>query len=247
MIRMPSIPPSQDPLPVAAGGDSLILNATVAADPPALSVVDSAGLVTNAAFEWVGSTATGWTLQTVTGTSFDFPYSTTRTITLTISGILSPSAPVGTAVTNTAAIRWTSLDGDFSTARSIYNSNSSERTGTLTPAYNDYRDTDPGTFSVTTINAIKEIIDTNQTFTSGYNVAVGEQVRYRVTYTIPQGTMYQATSTDVLDSTNSGLAIVGCNSVTASVGLSSTVANAFDCTNMVVSNNGRQASLTSEL
>jgi LPXTG-site transpeptidase (sortase) family protein len=231
-----------DPLPVAAGGDSLILNTSNTANPPALTVVDSAGLVTITDFDWTGSTATGWTLQTVTGTSFDFPYSTSRTITLTVTGVLSPSAPVGTAVTNTAAVLWTSLDGDYSTARSSYNTNSTERTGTLTPVYNDYRDTDPGSFNVTTIDAVKSIIDTNQTFTSGLNVAVGEQVRYQVSYTIPQGTMYQATSTDVLDSTNSGLAIVGCNSVTASSGLSSTIPSAFDCANMVVSNNGRQAS-----
>ncbi len=53
---------------------------------------------------------------------------------------------------------------------------------------------------------------TNQTFTTGSNVAIGEIVTYQVSVVIPPGTYSNAALTDTMVR---GLAFVGCNSITA--------------------------------
>lgn len=64
--------------------------------------------------------------------------------------------------------------------------------------------------------ASKTIQSTNQAHTAGNTVAIGEQVAYRVTLTVPEGTTPAAVLTDVLDS---GLALVSLDGITASPAL----------------------------
>lgn len=66
----------------------------------------------------------------------------------------------------------------------------------------------------------KGIVATNQAHTTGTSVAIGEIITYSVVITVPEGTSPSATLTDVLDQ---GLAFVGCDNVTASPGLTTTI------------------------
>ncbi len=83
----------------------------------------------------------------------------------------------------------------------------------LTPADNDATDTD----SVVTLpnsDLTKSLVATDQTFTPGTSVAIGEILTYQVVFTVPAGgTMTNLTLTDILDR---GLAFVDCVSVAAS-------------------------------
>ncbi|HEY9075989.1 MAG TPA: sortase [Anaerolineaceae bacterium] len=213
-----------DPLPLTAAGTSAILS-------PTFSVTDSSSLLTVSDFSLTGSDAAGWVLATPPGTSFDFPFSTTRLVTITISGLLSTDAVWGTTYTNTATVRWSSLDGDVTVSRSIYTPDGVERTGAGgTGSLNDYIDTGSATFQVNNPSAAKVIHGTNLADTTGNNVAVGEQVSYRLTLTIPEGTAYSVTAADVLDA---GLGFVQCDAVTVSAAVTSSL-GVLDCSRVTI-------------
>lgn len=206
-----------DPLPRVAGG-SLILNPVLA------SVVDSAGLVTNAAFEIAGNNTAGWTLQTLPGLSFDFPYSTTRTITLTVTGTLSNLVNSGQSIRNTGGIQWTSLDGSPG-QRSTYNAASVERTGVDgAGGLNDYRATANADITVIAPTLAKQVISTSLVDTLDPEVVVGEHITYEVNYVISEGMSMTFVASDQLDP---GMAFLSCDSVTASAAL--TAENGFSC------------------
>jgi fimbrial isopeptide formation D2 family protein/uncharacterized repeat protein (TIGR01451 family) len=177
-----------DPLPTS-GGASLILG-------PTFGVVDSAGLVMASDFELVGSDATGWTLRTPVGTSFDMLVSA-RTITITVNGTLSGAVLPGQSVTNTGAVQWSSLDGEPG-QRSTFNANSTERTGAdgVAGALNDYADNGAATLTVNNVAPVKSIVSTSEAHTSeggtGTNasprlVAIGEIARFRLQVRVPEG------------------------------------------------------------
>lgn len=65
----------------------------------------------------------------------------------------------------------------------------------------------------------KTITGTNQTFTTGNNVAIGEIVTYQVQVTLPEGTSYNVRVNDVLDQ---GLAFVDLVSLVPAAGISYT-------------------------
>ena len=117
------------------------------ASPTLTSVVDTAGLVTTANFSLTGSTLT------TTGTGFDLPkLPAGRTITLTVTGTLAGPVTANQQITNTAAVRWTSLSAspDQITPN---NPNAFERTGsgsTSQGQLNNYVTTDSATFTVNT-------------------------------------------------------------------------------------------------
>ena len=100
--------------------------------------------------------------------------------------------------------------------------------------------TDTATTTLIAPSGTKAINATNQSFTSGNNVAIGEIVAYQVTLNIPEGT---TTNLSALDTLPAGqLAFVDCVSVTASSGVTSTIgawANACnDPTNPTVNATG---------
>ena len=79
----------------------------------------------------------------------------------------------------------------------------------------------------------KSVVSTNQPFTAGRNVAIGEQAQYQLIVTIPEG---QASPTTLVDTLDPGLAFVSLDSLTASPGLSTSVGTFDDVrTNVVIS------------
>jgi len=126
---------------------------------------------------------------------------------------------------NTADLTYTSLPGaNGSGAPGAPGTDTGERTGNGTNP-NDYLDSD---FEDVFVNVpvLKEIVSTNQLFTAGNTVAVGEQVVYRVTVTVPEGTTPGAMLRDVLPA---GLAVVSLDSLTvaADVGLTTNAPGGF--------------------
>lgn len=182
-----------DVLPTVSSGSSAIL-------APTFTVTDTAtaGAVTAADFELVGSDATGWTLQKVGAVNIDLLASQNnvdgadRLITFTIQGTIASSVAPNQAVDNTATSTWTSLDGDFSSPRSIHSTNSAERDGT------DYTDSDADTLTINPPVFTKHLFATNQTETNGTNVTIGETVTYALVVSLPEGTSPDATIVDQL-------------------------------------------------
>ena len=144
-------------------------------------------------------------------------------------------------ITNTAEVTWTSLPGDeVTTPRSTYNSLAVERTGDTSgpgTTANDYLASDGADVTIFSPTADKIITGTNHTFTAGTNVAVGEQVSYSSSFTIPEGTSTAAVLVDTLDQ---GLAFLSCDDVyvTEVVSGSLTTTGIFDCSSVTFSNVG---------
>ncbi len=110
----------------------------------------------------------------------DVDIETGATLTVVVRGT-DFTGSTGQLVTNTAEVRWTSLDGTPGT-RSTHNTNSTERTGAdglLGTALNDYRLRDDAVIESPPV-VRKSIVATSEAHTPGSNVAIGEIVRYRV-------------------------------------------------------------------
>ncbi len=155
-------------------------------DSPSLtSVTDTTGAVATSNFNLTGSSLT-------TTTPFNMPFSATRQIVLTITGSISYSASPSQSIQNTTLVRWTSMNGDFTTTpRSTYNSTSVERTGAdnVGGALNDYaKRSSVATFTVNTGSFTKFVLATSEGDTSDPAVAIGEIVRYRTEIVVPEGT-----------------------------------------------------------
>ena len=99
--------------------------------------------------------------------------------------------------------------------------------------------TDTATVTLAPFAAAKTLIDTNQTFTAGNNVAIGEIATYRVSLTVPEGTTTNVVASDTLPA---GMAFVDCLSVSASAGVTSSIGSwvnaCNDNTNPVISSGG---------
>jgi fimbrial isopeptide formation D2 family protein/uncharacterized repeat protein (TIGR01451 family) len=147
-----------DTLPIDPfGSGSLILTPTV------LSVTDSAGTLTTADFTLTGSNATSWTLSNPTPVDV----APGRVVMITVRGTLSNAAMPGAAITNTAFLRWTSLDGTPG-QRSTHNTASTERTGDDGPggALNDYAGSDTATVTIVAPTLAKRIVATSEAHTA---------------------------------------------------------------------------------
>ena len=116
---------------------------------------------------------------------------------------------------NTASIQYTTLPGSRSTPISPYNPNSVERTGNpADPGGSANNLNASGSASFTPTPTItKVLIGTNQPFTTGNSVAIGETAQYGVTITIPEGVSPSAIFTDQLPN---GLAIASLDQLVAS-------------------------------
>jgi LPXTG-site transpeptidase (sortase) family protein len=108
----------------------------------------------------------------------------------------------GEVITNTAETRWTSLPGDI-TDRSIYNTDSDERTGAngVGNGLNNYASQGQATVSIVTA-PVKAIVSTSEASTgpqSGVErLVIGEIVRYRLQVVWPEGTSVNALLRDYL-------------------------------------------------
>ena len=188
-----------DALPRAGGGTgaSLIQNAVLA------SVSDTALIIDASYFVLVGDNASGFVLQTVT--PFDVPRDLTRSITVSITGVLSILVEPGT-INNDAVGTWTSMDDDPG-QRSTYNVTSVERTGA--GGINDYRDLGSDIIRVNT-GPQKSIVATSEDHTllepaGDELLAIGEVVRYRMSVSLPEGT---ATNLQLRDTLPLGLLLL---------------------------------------
>lgn len=157
------------------------------------------------------------------------------TITITVTGALASSVQPNQTINNNATIRWTSLDGTTG--------------GTLTPAANvnaSSNDTILDNYAATSANAVIDIADpapvktidaTSEASTTAVGgverVAIGEIVRYRLVWQIPEGTSTNLVVTDLLpvgmQFTNDGTATLAFVStggnITSSVGAIGTSPN----------------------
>ncbi|MFN8499639.1 MAG: isopeptide-forming domain-containing fimbrial protein [Anaerolineae bacterium] len=159
------------------------------------------------------------------------------TSTLQFRATLDAAVAPGQQITNTAKTTWTSLPGDPG-QRSTYNTNSTERSGADGPggALNDYAANSDATVGVPKPGITKVIDSTNQSSTTGNNVAIGEIVTYKVTVTVPEGASQSVSLVDTLDA---GLAFVACTSITpSSPDLTSSAGFAYACSNPSVTNSG---------
>ncbi|MFV0441996.1 MAG: SdrD B-like domain-containing protein [Planctomycetaceae bacterium] len=191
-----------DQLPILSDGSSAILSATLS------SVSDNAtsGDVSSSDFELVGGDATGYTLRSISGANIDLLATqgtvdaAPRVITLVVRGVISPLVAPNQAVTNSASVTWTSLDGtpgDIST----YTTDDTERSGTnaaLDTDLNNYVAFGSDAFSVSAPVFTKQLFATDQTETSGSNVTIGEQVTYALIVSLPEGVTPDATIVDQL-------------------------------------------------
>jgi len=147
-------------------------------------------------------------------------------------------------VINTASIQYTTLPGSRSTPISPYNPNSVERTGNpADPGGSANNLNASGSASFTPTPTItKVLIGTDQPFTTGNSVAIGETAQYGVTITIPEGVSPSAIFSDQLPS---GLAIVSLDQLVASSSLTTSLAGGFDSVlpNALVQNMGHLLTL----
>lgn len=121
-------------------------------------------------------------------------------IVITYDLQIDPSAEPNQVITNTAEV--TNYAGE---------EGGPDHTGDgPNAAFQDDADT-----TIADVGLVKDLTDTNQGFTSGLQVAIGEIVEYTLTVTIPEGSSTGVTLTDTLDQ---GLAFVALDSVTASSG-----------------------------
>jgi fimbrial isopeptide formation D2 family protein/uncharacterized repeat protein (TIGR01451 family) len=181
-----------DTLPIDPfGSGSLILT------PSVLSVTDSAGVLTTADFTLTGSNPTSWTLSNPT----PIDVAQGRTISIVVRGTLSNAVMPGATITNTAFLRWTSLDGNPG-QRSTHTTASTERTGADGPggALNDYAATGSAAFAVPVVTPGKALVTTSEAHTSGSNVAIGEIVRFRIAIGGPEASVYAFSLVDRLPS-----------------------------------------------
>ncbi|MCC6146446.1 MAG: isopeptide-forming domain-containing fimbrial protein [Anaerolineaceae bacterium] len=210
-----------DALPRCSAGGASALNIS---DPvAALTVADTAGLVTAANFELAGGNAAGWTLRTPSGGSFDLPRTAGRLITIRVSGTMAYCVIPGQVLANTARVDWTSLDGDIND-RSTQNTASDERRGSGT-AWDDYNASSTVNVTIASAQPSKYLVQTSEAHTAGpvapyqpttpasaVPVAIGEIIRYRLVVSLPEGT---SSNFQILDSLPNGLVFLDDNTAKA--------------------------------
>jgi uncharacterized repeat protein (TIGR01451 family)/fimbrial isopeptide formation D2 family protein len=159
--------------------------------PGAALTISGGATVSAGAFEIVDLGGGAFTLRTVSGANIDIP--TGESVVITFSATVSNSIPPAATITNIANARWTSTDG----------ANTDERGGS------DVADTAPSTLNqalttgalnnyalssgvvndavndITTTKAVTDSSIGNDTA----NAAPGELVTYRLTVTLPEGTV----------------------------------------------------------
>ena len=156
--------------------------------------------VSDSLFEIVGGA-----LRTKAGVTFDLAVNATP-IVLTVTGTLAQSVVPGEVITNTATAEWTSLDGSPGQL-SPYSADSVERTGSLSPAHNDYRTSGSADLKVKNFGLTKSIVSTSETgngVADDSRVVPGEIVRWRLVASIP-GSTAAGSSLQLVDQLPNGL------------------------------------------
>ncbi|HXG11572.1 MAG TPA: isopeptide-forming domain-containing fimbrial protein [Gemmataceae bacterium] len=149
--------------------------------------------------------------------------------TSTPPGSLDPGRdPAGTTLNtgrNIAVITYDLQVVDAITAQNLTNTATLLRYASLEggPSFVDSWPVDTATVVVGPWPA-KQVVATGRDFTTGSNLVIGEEVTYRVTMTVPEGTTTNARLTDTLPD---GLAVVSLDSLTASAAVTTSVSGGF--------------------
>ncbi len=136
-----------------------------------------------------------------------------QTSTFTFQATLGPGVTPAQQIVNTVDVAWTSLPGDPGQI-STFNANSFERTGsgsTTQGQRNDYTAAANAAVTIVSPTVAKSLVSTsienaNNTRTQA---VIGETAVYRLTVTVPQGTMPAATIVDTLPAGMAFVAVVG--------------------------------------
>ena len=214
----------------AAGGSAPAYNVLLRdVMPGGLSNVAIFSVTGNTAYVTNDFVVSGGTISTVlvnvamqpTGLTL-FP---SNWVDVVVSAKLVDLATPGQLIRNTNVLAsWTSLDDGFmtgttSTPRSVWITNSVERTGTDGPGagLNNYATQTVGNVDVTILNPtpVKTLVATSEALTPGNNVTVGEIIRYRIAWQMPEGIVSNLFIRDnlppgllVLSDTNATLAFI---------------------------------------
>jgi uncharacterized repeat protein (TIGR01451 family)/fimbrial isopeptide formation D2 family protein len=179
--------------------------------------------VTNGLGASLAHTDTGF----FTGTPSTGPNTGTITLTDGATGALRPDNATRTSGTNLAVISYElKLDPTVAVQTALTNTATitrfaaSEGGPDFTPLLPTASKTDTAVVTTRTPGLAKVLSATNQTHTTGNNVAIGEVATYKVDITVPEG---QALNARLVDTLPTGLAITSIDSITASTGLTSSV------------------------
>ncbi|NNK58695.1 MAG: isopeptide-forming domain-containing fimbrial protein [Desulfofustis sp.] len=167
-----------------------------------VSVTDSAMSLTTSDFTLAGNDLS---LNSAT----DMPES--RVISIVLQGTLSQNVAPGDVILNDAEVRWHSLDEAPTNADGV------ERTGDGSGA-NDYAAAGSATIAVDSVGVSKTLFSTGIVDATNENdeATIGETVTYEVEITIPEGTITDASVTDLLDP---GLDFISLDAISKSLGL----------------------------
>lgn len=164
------------------------------------------------------------------------------TVTFTYTATLRTAVTPNQALTNTAAISYTSLPGANGTISNATGSSTPGAGGTATGerngsggAINDYSGSDTASFTTRTVARAKSIVDTeiNTTGNTNAQAAIGELVTYRLVITVPEGT---TPNLQVVDTLGANMVVTdvcvsgypsAATPIAASAGLTTSLAGGF--------------------
>jgi fimbrial isopeptide formation D2 family protein/uncharacterized repeat protein (TIGR01451 family) len=138
---------------------------------------------------------------TITATWSSLSPGSSGSSTIVFKATLAATVAPNQSIVNTGSLTWSSLPGTVTTAQSPYEPASTERTGVTTDpggTQNDHRTSAQATVSVPVATPVKTIVDTSESTTTTPRVAVGEIVRYRIAWVIPEGTSTDLRFVDTL-------------------------------------------------
>ncbi len=128
---------------------------------------------------------------------------------ITYQAVVDPSVNPDQQLPNTASMVWSSLPGSPG-QRSVHNADSTERDGS--GGVDDYAAADTATVTVRSPDLTKVVASTSEASTgtgehdtSLTDLVVGETVTYRITATLPEGTIPQVVITDSLPANATGV------------------------------------------
>ncbi len=136
---------------------------------------------------------------------------------------IDAAAGAGTSIDNTASLNWSSHPTDSSLAQSPFNSISNERTGNPADAggsANDHADSVTASIAIDSVTIAKSVDVTSEAATNTArldplmtDLAIGEQVEFLLTVTLPEGQSSQLIVTDALPISPGVLSVVSASVV----------------------------------
>jgi fimbrial isopeptide formation D2 family protein/uncharacterized repeat protein (TIGR01451 family) len=162
-------------------------------------------------------------------------------VTVEFDATLNTSVQPDELIVNTAKVSYSSLPGagtvggtntTGSSTPDVSGADTGERDGS--GAHNDYCDQDSAQVRVASPLIAKTLVGTSVVSASNANdeAVIGETVQYRVTVTLPEGTINEA---EIIDALDAGLSFVSLDSITTSAGVASDSVDLNDSTTISVS------------